>query len=338
MGCFNVGTEYESQKPLVVSNQLKKEEEEERRKKEEERKRTEEEERKKTEEEEERRKKEEEERRKKEEERKRKEEEERRKKEEEERKRKEEEERKEKQFKINLHILIKNLESKQIEREIIKTKINEEFEEFSKNKNLQKDDVIETASNIFINYLQPLNNQNKQVINNLVKECYERNVSPEDNNLENLKTFFLDVLENITDYKTLKKEDENKIDEYIIKVLKYNEKIIKNKDNLKEKNKDNNYIIKYEEFTNIVKDNQIIMEDLAMDYLLYKMKYGLSLDGDMALDNLNYKIFIDFLNKGDTIKEQDEKDEQQDKKDNDKESNNNNKDKFGYDLKNDAFK
>ena len=80
------------------------------------------------------------------------------------------------------------------------------------------------------------------------------------------------------------------------------------------------------------------MEDLAMDYLLYKMKYGLSLDGDMALDNLNYKIFIDFLNKGDTIKEQDEKDEQQDKKDNDKESNNNNKDKFGYDLKNDAFK
>ena len=334
MGCLNVGTEYELQKPLVISNQLKKKEGEERkrieeegRKKEEERKRTEEEERKRTEEEE-RRKKEEEERNRKEEERKRKEEE-------EERKRKEEEERKEKQFKMNLHILIKNLESKQIEREIIKTKIDEEF---SKKKDLQKDDVIEIASNIFINYLQPLNNQNKQAINNLVKECYERNTSPEDNNLENLKTFFLDVLENITDYKTLKKEDENKIDEYIIKVLKYNEKILKNKDKLKEKNKDNNYIIKYEEFTNIVKDNQIIMDDLAMDYLLYKMKYGLSLDGAMTLDNLNYKIFIDFLNKGDSIKDQDDKNEQQDKKDNEKESNNDNKNKFGYDLKNDTFK
>ena len=314
MGCFNVGGDPESQKPLIISNNLKKEEEEERRKKEEE------EERKKEEEEEE-------------EERRKKEEEERRKKEEEERKRKEEE-RKEKQFKINLHILIKNLESRQIEREIIKTKINEEFEECKK-KDLQKDEVIEAASNIFINYLQPLNNQNKQIINNLMKECYERKA---DNNLENFKAFFLDVLENITDYKNLKKEDENKIDEYIIKVLKYNENIIKNKDNLKEKHKDNKYIIKYEEFTNIVKDNKIIMEDLAMDYLLYKMKYGLPLDGDMEFDNLNYKIFIDFLNKGDKIKEQDEKNEQIDKNGNEKESNNDNKDKFGYDLKNDTLK
>ncbi len=32
-----------------------------------------------------------------------------------------------------------------------------------------------------------------------------------------------------------------------------------------------------------------------MEYLLYKMKCGLSLDGKLDLDNLNFKIIIDLL-------------------------------------------
>ena len=39
------------------------------------------------------------------------------------------------------------------------------------------------------------------------------------------------------------------------------------------------------------------MDNSAIEYLLYKMKCGLSLDGDIYLDNLNFKIFIDYLDK-----------------------------------------
>ena len=222
-------------------------------------------------------------------------------KEEKERKEKEEKERKEKQFKFNLHILVKNLESKQIEREIIKKKFEETFEDLSKNTDFKKDDVMEKISNIFINYLNPLNKNNKDTINNLIKELYERTIKPNDKDLDILKSFIFDVLDNVINYKYLIKEDEEKIDDYIIEVLKYNKKIIENKEKLKEIQKNNNYIIKYEEFTNIVIEYQIFMENLAIEYLLYKMKFGMSLDEDKTLDSLNFKIFLDYLDKGDKI-------------------------------------
>ena len=265
-----------------------------------------------------------------------KEEKEKKEKEEKDRKEREEKEIKEKQFKFNLHILVKNLESKQIEREIIKKKFEETFEDLSKNTDFKKDDVMEKISNIFINYLNPLNKNNKDTINNLIKELYERTIKPKDKDLDKLKSFIFDILDNVTDYKYLKKEDEEKIDDYIIKVLKYNKKITENKEKLKANQKNNNYVIKYEEFTNIVKEFQIFMENLAIEYLLYKMKFGMSLDEDKTLDSLNFKIFLDYLDKGDKIIEEDEKNDKNENKETENNNENNNKENIGYNLTNNA--
>lgn len=39
------------------------------------------------------------------------------------------------------------------------------------------------------------------------------------------------------------------------------------------------------------------MENLVIEYLIYKMKCGLPLNRDLLLDNLNFKIFIDYLDR-----------------------------------------
>ena len=65
-----------------------------------------------------------------------------------------------------------------------------------------------------------------------------------------------------------------------------------------------------------------------MDYLLYKMKCGLPLDGDLSLGDLDIKIFIDYL---DQIEDKSIVIDNYNEKENIGENNNN---KIGIDLKN----
>ena len=201
-------------------------------------------------------------------------------------------------FLIELHILIKNLEAKKIKLEEIKGKVEEEFIKLveSKEKEIKREVIIEKISNIFIDYLKPLNAQNTETIKEIIELLYDKNKT-EENNLDNLKNYLLDVLENIHDYYSLKEEDEKKIDDYIINKLKENVKIKNKKEELKNQYKDNNYIIKYLDFTKIVKENNIIIDNLAIEYLIYKMKAGLPLDKELYLDDLNFNVFNDYLNK-----------------------------------------
>ena len=208
------------------------------------------------------------------------------------------EDKKEYKLKLNLHILVKTLESKKIPPKEIKEKVNDLFKDLEKNKKeeIENEDIIKKISNIFIEYLKPINKENIQFINNLIGILYENNKSSE-KNLDNLNNYLLDVLENINQYYTLTNEDEKKIDDYLIKVLRKNEKINDKKEELKNKYKNNNYYIKYKDFTTIVKDYKIFINDLEIDYLLYKMKCGVPLDKNLTLDYLNFKIFLDYLDK-----------------------------------------
>ena len=194
-------------------------------------------------------------------------------------------------YNLNLHILIKNLESKNIEQEKIQNSIKEQFNNI-KEEEIKKDEIIEKITNIFIEYLKPINNKNIENIKNIMTSIYENNLKPKD-----FKNFLIDALENINNYKKIKVEEKNKIDNFIIKSLQKNEKIKNKREELKNKYKKDNYIINYIDFTKIVKENNIEMDKLIFEYLLYKMKCGLSLDGNLSLDNLNFKVFIDFLDK-----------------------------------------
>lgn len=199
----------------------------------------------------------------------------------------------EKKLLINLHILKKNIEAKNININLFNEKIEKIFKELlEKNEKIEKEDITERISNLFIDSLKPINSKNKTDIKNILDTLYENH-----SNTNEFKEYLIDLLEDINDYKNLGEENEEKINNYLIKRLSSNEKIINRKEQLKNMYKKNKYIIKYEDFTKIVKDNNIKMENSAIEYLLYKMKCGLSLDGNIYLDNLNFKIFIDYLDK-----------------------------------------
>jgi hypothetical protein len=197
----------------------------------------------------------------------------------------------EKKLLIYIHILIKNLEAKKVNSEQFKQNMEKIFNDLSENDEyVSQEDVTEKISELFIDNLKPLNSKNTEKIKEIMNKLYDKYNDP---NI--FKEYLYDALENINDYNNLGEENEKKIIDYIIKRLSTNEKIINKKDELKEAYKKKNYIINYDDFTNIVKQNDIVIETLAMEYLLYKMKCGLSLDGNLFLDNLNFKFVIDLL-------------------------------------------
>ena len=199
---------------------------------------------------------------------------------------------KEKKLLININILIKNLEAKNKNAKELKQNMEKVFNDLlEKKESITKDDITKEISEFFIDNLKPLNSKNiekiKYIINLIFDKC--------NNDPNEFKKYINEVLDYIHDYNNLGEEKEKKIKDYIIKRFSSNEKIINEKDELKKKYNKNNYIINYEEFTKIVKENDIFIEKLAMEYLLYKMKCGLSLDGKLDLDSLNFKIIIDLL-------------------------------------------
>ena len=205
-------------------------------------------------------------------------------------KRKEEE----KKLFINIHIIKKNLEAKNVNSQEIKNEMNKLFDILLKEKkeDFNKDEMIEKVLNIFIDYLKPINNQNIKNIKSVLISLYEK--------AKSLKDFSQDIaefLDNICDYWKLKEEDENKIVDYLIKKLGENKNIQNVKDEINNNFKKNNFIINYEDFNQIIKKNNINLDVLELEYLLYKMKCGISLDEDLLLDSLNIKVFLDFLEK-----------------------------------------
>lgn len=205
-------------------------------------------------------------------------------------KRKEEE----KKLFINIHIIKKNLEAKNVNSQEIKNEMNKLFDILLKEKkeDFNKDEMIEKVLNIFIDYLKPINNQNIKNIKSVLISLYEK--------AKSLKDFSQDIaefLDNICDYWKLKEEDENKIVDYLIKKLGENKNIQNVKDEISNNFKKNNFIINYEDFNQIIKKNNINLDVLELEYLLYKMKCGISLDEDLLLDSLNIKVFLDFLEK-----------------------------------------
>ena len=197
----------------------------------------------------------------------------------------------EQKFKLNVHALIKVIESKNNNPEQIKDNIEEVFNNSLKNKqkNINKGEIIQKISEIFISYLSPLSVNNEKKVKNIINLIYEKN-----QNIDDFKEYLINIYEEINDYSKLKKEEENKISNYFIRILEKNEKIINNKDKLINQYKDNS-IIKYEDFAKIIKQYEIVLEPIIMDYLLYKMKCGLSLETN-TYDNFNVKQrFEDYL-------------------------------------------
>ncbi len=197
----------------------------------------------------------------------------------------------EKNLFIKLHILIKNLEVKKLNPFDINENLKNLFDSLLENRDEFKVEVmIEKVSNFFIDYLKPINKKNSESIRNVLNLLYEK-----DRNPNIFSQYLYEALDKFNDYSKVREEEENKIDDYISRNLNQNPNIQKGKNELKKKYEKNNYIIEYKDFTQIVKDFNIEMDNLVIEYLLYKMKCGIPLEGDYSLDNLNFNIFLDYL-------------------------------------------
>ena len=186
-----------------------------------------------------------------------------------------------------IYILSKNLEAKGIKPEKLIEKINNDLRKIEFNKN----EVIKIVSNILVENLKPINKNNTEYINTTIKLIIDK--------FDKFETFskFLTEKINSIDFSRINNENEKIIINYIVNNLYQNEKIKNKKEEIIKKYKKNNYIINFDDLIKIVNEYNIIMEDLAFEYLIYKMKVGLSLDGKALFDNLNLKFFIDLLDK-----------------------------------------
>ena len=213
---------------------------------------------------------------------------------------KEMEDKKEKKEETNIflkvHILMKNLEVKITDSKDVKEKLKKIFDTLlEKIEEFKVEVMIEKVTNFFIEYLKPINKKNYESVKNILNSLYEKDKNP-----NFFSEYLYEAFGNLSDFGKLGEVEETKIDDYIIKNLNKNEEIQKRKNELKQ-NRKKSYIINYNDFAQIVKDYNINMDNLVLEYLLYKMKYGLPLNEKYSLDDLNFKIFFDYLDKSNEL-------------------------------------
>ncbi len=200
----------------------------------------------------------------------------------------------EKNIFLNVHILMKNLEVKINDSKDAKEKLKNIFDTLLENVERFKVEVmIEKVSNFFIDYLKPINEENSVSVKNILNSLYVKDRNP---NL--FSEYLYEALKNFNG--KLGEVEETKIDDYIKKNLNKNKEIQKRKDELKQ-NRKKNYIIKYNDFIQIVKEYNINMDNLVFEFLLYKMKCGLPLNEKYSLDDLNFKIFLNYLDRSNEL-------------------------------------
>ena len=210
------------------------------------------------------------------------------------RKKKKEEKEEEKNIFLQVHILMKNLEVKVTDSKELKEKLKNIFDNLLENiKEFKPEVMIERVAKLFMDNLKPINGKNCEEVKNILNSLFEKDRNP---------NFFRDYLYEAIDNLNgkLGEVEETKIDDYIFKNLNKNKEIQKRQNELKQYRK-KNYIIKYNDFIQIVKDFNINLDNLVFEYLLYKMKCGMSLNDKYSLDDLNFKIFLNYLDKSDEM-------------------------------------
>ena len=214
----------------------------------------------------------------------------------------EEEEINENNLKQNLKILLINLEAIKVDKDIIKDEINICFEDIFElyenevDMNEIKAYTINKYSNIIIRALnleEQNNSKDITFLKKLIEYLYEKEGSP-----DTLKDFLFAVLDNLNDFKNFSTNNEIRIKNYIIDFMKRN--MMKQKNDLKSIYKSNT-IIKYENFIDLVlnlNNERVFMENIATEYLLYKMKEATIKDNKIdALNRFDIQIFLDFYDK-----------------------------------------
>ena len=184
-------------------------------------------------------------------------------------------------------LFIKNLESKKITTEIMKSKIDKIKESISKKNKISDKEFITPFLNMFIETMKIKKESDKSYI--------EKFLATYMNYLKNNRNDFIQGLnnafDNIIDYTSLDNID------YLLNSLAFNLQKYKNIliTKIKEVDKGNTNLILFQDFNKILSDIGDPIRIELIEFLLFKMKENT--DENCSIFDFNYKIVLDLLEK-----------------------------------------
>jgi hypothetical protein len=183
------------------------------------------------------------------------------------------------------HIIVKNLEAKNITTKYLEEELKKIYGKFDSNDNdeVSKNDFLEPFSQLIIENMKIKNKKDIKIINLYLDNLLEQYENDTEQFIDNLSQIFT----SLNNYDNI---DENEMDEKLIIELKKYPNLIKS---LKEKDIKKNNIISYMDFKVIHSDLNLQLNDDLIEYLLYKMKK--SVDSNQSMLDLNYKIIEDLI-------------------------------------------
>ena len=181
------------------------------------------------------------------------------------------------------YILIKNLEAKGITKEEVINKIIKETLEKFKQTHIEKENLIELFTNKIQSLINNTNKNDKKKINYL----FDNLLSSANNDIHQFINIFMPLLDSIKIY------TENENNELSLKIKNL---LLNNKKNLETYDKN---IISFFSFRKIMNDNNILLPDDCIEFLIYKMKKDCVEDdnyNNYNLFDLNYNSVKKILN------------------------------------------
>ena len=181
------------------------------------------------------------------------------------------------------YILIKNLEAKGITKEEVINKIIKETLEKFKQTHIEKENLIELFTNKIQSLINNSNKNDKKKINYL----FDNLLSSANNDIHQFINIFMPLLDSIKIY------TENENNELSLKIKNL---LLNNKKNLETYDKN---IISFFSFRKIMNDNNILLPDDCIEFLIYKMKKDCVEDdnyNNYNLFDLNYNSVKKILN------------------------------------------
>ena len=207
------------------------------------------------------------------------------------RKKEEEEEQERKKKQINLYLLLKNFEAVKKDIEKLRENIHQIFDSYRINLNEGQDinkikeGIIAKVLNAIIEYLElDKSNGDEDIIKEILEDSYE-----EKGNINEFEDYLDVILNSVNDFYNI--TNKNEIINFIFNYLSMKEGILENL--LSQYQKVD--FIDYEEFSNITKENQIAMDEIAIEYLIFRMKINEPGKTKMKFRQLNIQAFFKFF-------------------------------------------
>ena len=207
------------------------------------------------------------------------------------RKKEEEEEQERKKKQINLYLLLKNFEAVKKDIEKLRENIHQIFDSYRINLNEGQDinkikeGIIAKVLNAIIEYLElDKSNGDEDIIKEILEDSYE-----EKGNINEFEDYLDVILNSVNDFYNI--TNKNEIINFIFNYLSMKEGILENL--LSQYQKVD--FIDYEEFSSITKENQIVMDEIAIEYLIFRMKINEPGKTKMKFRQLNIQAFFKFF-------------------------------------------